>query len=164
MIRTLCVSSSVSRWKYLFCSFFCNLKYYFTPLWVFPLALADSLFFFTGVWVTSLPKSPEVFWTILVMMKLRWFPLVFLFSCLPVPFWNRSKYITYNSYYRQLRVLFFSSKIKVFISLRFSLILLCGLPQQQSPLFRRFCFSVYYHKVWSSDRVFSVFCPILTML
>ena len=49
---------------------------------------------------------------------------------------------------------FFSSLTRsryLSLSLRFLLILLCGLPEQESLLFGRFSFFINYHNAWSSD-------------
>ena len=69
-------------WDYYYYNYYC-----FTLLRFFHTSV--SSWFFSGIWVTAcLLKSPglfSVFWQILIMLLSGWFPLVLLFTSLPVP-------------------------------------------------------------------------------
>ena len=149
---------SVARSKYSFIflrSFIftqCSIKYYyyFTVLRVFHASVSGL--FFTRVWVTaSLLKSPglfSVFWPILVMLKSRWSLLVHWFLSRLVPlsiFWE-----LFLVHQLQLVSPLPPCSIGIFLfldinlSFRNLIILLCGLPGSQCPLFGRFSILFYY--------------------
>ena len=121
-----------------------NNHYYLTPLRV----------------TTSLLKSPgifSIFWPILIMLLLGWFPLVFLFLSPPFPLVKLSSApitigITVTFMFYSFSVLW--QGISTYVSVRLLSILLSGLLGQQSPQFGglSFFFFFNYHKGWSSGQ------------
>ena len=119
----------------------------------------------TGVWVTtSLLMSPELFsvFKLILMMPLsEWSPVVHLFPSLPVPLSIFSGIFLCAQITISITVMFhsffLSQTLDIYLPFRFLLILFCGQPGRQSPLFNWFFFYIQffffdYHSVLSSSR------------